>query len=450
MKRLFTTFCALALFTSPSSAGPPNIVFMLVDDMGYADLSCYGAPDVKTPRIDDLAKEGIRFTNFYAMGAECTPSRTAILTGRYPQRAGGMECAIGTGNVGRYDDAIVLAERGDLGLPADQAVLAPALKAAGYTNAVFGKWHLGYEPKFNPLDQGFDEFRGFLGGNVEYFGHFELSELEHVVLNGRDPDKLEGYMTHLITQDSIDFIQRRGKEVPFFLYVGYSTPLFPFQGPDDGELSPHPEDEWTTGTREKYLELIRDMDVNVGQILDALQEQGLAENTIVIFASDHGAMKPGINTPFRDYKGTLFEGGIRVPCIVRWPGKIDPGQESRQHQVGTLMDLTASLIHAAGAKPPVPLDGIDILEHVHSKTGNIERELFWTAKRGERTWTAMRDGNNWKYLRKEEGGETEEWLFDLQADPSESNNLLSENEERQKEMEQAIEAWQAKVKPSRP
>ena len=188
---------------------------MLMDDMGYADIGCYGAPDAKTPQIDQLAAEGVRFTQCYAMGAECTPSRTAILTGRYPQRAGGLECAIGTGNVGRYDDAIRLAGEKDLGLPSTMAVLAPALKAAGYDTAIFGKWHMGYEPKFNPLDQGFDEFFGFLGGNVDYFTHKELSPIP-VLLEGRELTEASGYMTHVITDRAVEFLGREQAERALF------------------------------------------------------------------------------------------------------------------------------------------------------------------------------------------------------------------------------------------
>lgn len=445
MNRLLLVLFSVCLISTAESK--PNIVFILVDDMGYGDLACYGAPDAKTPNLDQLAAEGVRFTQCYANGAECTPSRTAILTGRYPQRVGGLECAIGTGNVGRYDDAIALAEKKDLGLPADFATLAPGLKKAGYATAVFGKWHLGYEPKFSPLDQGFDEFRGFLGGNVEYFYHIELSDLD-VVLDGREPVKREGYMTHVITNDAIEFIEKQAEnDDPFFLYVPYGTPHFPFQGPRDAGKPVITAENWTAGDRATYVEMLEDMDTDVGRILTALENAEAADNTIVVYASDHGAMKPGLNTPFRDYKGTLFEGGIRVPLIARWPGKINPGQVSTQ--ISCLMDLTPSFLRIGGAEVPENLDGIDIIEHIEQEHADEPRTLFWRAKRGDRTWTAARS-NDWKYVRKTEGGETEEWFFNLAEDAGEENSLSSSEAAMMDVVKKQLADWEAEVKPVRP
>jgi N-acetylgalactosamine-6-sulfatase len=187
----FDACLGVAVRGAEPSPERPNIVFILADDLGYGDLACFGAKDVRTPHIDSLARDGVRFTNAYANGPECTPSRTAILSGRHPQRAGGMECPIGTGNVGRYDEAIRLRERNDLGLPPRMAVLAPGLKSAGYATALIGKWHMGYDAKFNPLDQGFDRFFGILGGNVDYYRHRELSELL-VFFRDRSPVQQNG------------------------------------------------------------------------------------------------------------------------------------------------------------------------------------------------------------------------------------------------------------------
>ncbi len=448
MNLLKTACLFFAAAISLHAAEKPNIIFILADDMGYADLGCYGAPDAKTPNIDALAASGVKFTNAYAMGQECTPSRTSILTGRYPQRAGGMECAIGTGNVGRYDEAIALAEKSDLGLPANFAVLAPALKAAGYRNAVFGKWHMGYEDKFSPLDQGFDEFTGFLGGNVDYFEHVELSDIE-VYLKGRQPIEREGYTTHLITADAVDFLRRQAADKsgkPFFLYLPHASPHFPFQGPKSDPTLPTAE-EWTEGTRETYVEMLEDLDKNVGQLLDAVEDHGMAEDTIVVFASDHGAMKPGLNTPFRDFKGTLFDGGIRVPLMVRWPGVIKPETESKQ--VASLMDLTASFLRIARAEVPdgKPLDGMDILKHIEDGEPDIKRTLFWRGKRGDRTWWAVRDGDL-KFVRKTEGGKTENWLFDLKEDRGEQVNLIDTRSDGML-LNEKLSAWEKDVVPMR-
>ena len=441
-------FC-LAMFglALPLSA-KPNIVFILADDLGYADVGCYGCPDAKTPNIDSLATHGLKFANFYAMGPQCTPSRTSILTGRYPQRAGGMECAIGTGNIGRYDEAIALAEKGELGLPPTLAMLAPALKSVGYINGVFGKWHLGYDPRFNPLDQGFDAFTGFLGGNVEYFKHDELSDLDEY-LKGRDPIEREGYLTDLITADAVEFLDERAKEPekPFFLYVPHGAPHFPFQGPNDREPERTAEN-WMEGTRLTYASMLESLDASVGRVLEALEANGQAENTLVIFASDHGAMKPGLNTPWRDYKSTLFEGGIRVPCLVRWPGVIESGTMSRQ--VGTLMDLTTSFLRIAGAETPdgKGLDGIDILKHVTDGKPDEPRTLFWRYRRGDLTWWAARDANV-KLVRKLEAGKVEEWLFDLVTDPTETKSVAAEHPEDYSRLQKALMRWEQEVRPMR-
>ncbi|MCB1229697.1 MAG: sulfatase-like hydrolase/transferase [Verrucomicrobiae bacterium] len=442
------TFASFFVSASADEAPKPNIVFIMADDLGYADTACYGAPDAKTPNIDRLAAEGLKFTNFYAMSCQCTPSRTAILTGRYPQRAGGMECAIGTGNVGRYDEAIALAAKGELGLPADYAVLAPALKSAGYFNGIFGKWHLGYEPKFNPLEQGFDVFTGFLGGNVEYFDHYETSDLE-VYVKGREPIKREGYMTDLITEDAVNFLNQRAAEpdTPFFLYLPHSAPHFPFQGPQDREPK-RTSDNWMDGTRLSYVAMLESLDAGVGQVMETLEKNGQAKNTIVIFTSDHGAMPPGLNTPYRDYKSTTFDGGLRVPCLVHWPGVIEPGSVS--HQVGTLMDLTASFLHIAGVKPPdeKPLDGIDILSHVIDGKPEIPRTLFWRYRRGDETWWGARDGNL-KLVRNQKGDAVEEWLFDLSDDPTETNTVAGERPEEYGKIQRELLKWEQEVRPWR-
>lgn len=449
--RLITLLLLLFLPFSGWSSDQPNIVFIVADDMGYADISSFGAPDLETPHIDEIAKNGVRFTNIYAMGPECTPSRASFLTGKYPQRVGGLECAIGTGNVGRYDDAIRLAEKKDLGLPANQAVLAPALAEVGYYNGIFGKWHLGYESKFSPLKQGFHEFTGFLGGNVDYFRHRELSDLE-VYLKGETPIKREGYTTDLITKDALTFLEERAKnpDQPFFLYLPHAAPHFPFQGPHDDDGGLPSREEWTTGTRETYIEMMKSFDDSVGAVVAALKEHHQFENTLLVFTSDHGAMKPGLNLPWRDYKGTLFDGGIRVPLLIQWPAKLKGGMESTQ--VGSLMDLTGSFLNAAGAKLPesVTLDGYDMIEHVQTGAADLPRTLYWRSRRGERTWRAVRKGD-WKYILRVDEDGTSEWLFDLANDPNESSSLIDTDKGKPLSMElkRSLSEWEKEVAPQR-
>jgi len=252
----------------------------------------------------------------------------------------------------------------------------------------------------------------------------------------------------LITDDAVDFLERQARgadgERPFFLYVPHASPHFPFQGPNDDTGKAPTAEQWMQGTRATYVEMLENLDREVGRLLTALKKSGSADNTLVVFASDHGAMKPGLNTPFRDYKGTLFEGGIRVPMIARWPGKLKAGIES--DQVATLMDLTHSFLRISGANPATlsELDGIDIVKHVEHDADNFDRTLFWRARRGDRTWKAVRDGSM-KFVSKTEGGETESWSFDLATDPQEKKALL----DLSIGLQQKLTEWEKEVAPSR-
>jgi len=422
----------------------PNVVFILVDDMGYGDLGCYGHPRAKTPVIDRLAKEGVRFTQHYANGPECSPTRTAFLTGRYQQRAGGLECAIGTGNVGRYDDAIRLAGQRQLGLPAKQVVLPSALKPAGYVSGVFGKWHLGYEPQFNPVEHGWDDFFGYMGGNVHYFNHRETSEL-HVLYRGRLPVHAEGYMTHLITDSSINFIERH-KDKPFFLYVSHECPHFPFQGPKDVKKEVN-KTNWMKPDADTYVAMLEDLDSEVGRLLAALDKHKLADNTLVIFVSDNGGFAGAANMgPLNGAKSTTLEGGIRVPLIMRWPGRIRPGTTS--HQVCVTFDLTRSILNLAQSKVSAKgLDGLDIVNHITARKPDFARTLFWRGKRGERIWSAVREGDL-KYVRKVED-QTQEWLFDLSKDLAEKKDLSSAQPKELIRMKKLLFNWEKDVHPIR-
>jgi arylsulfatase A-like enzyme len=430
--------------TVSGRTGSPNILLIMADDLGYGDAGCYGCPDIRTPNIDRIAAEGVRFTSFYANAPECTPTRAALLTGRYPQRVGGLECAIGVGNVGRYDDAIRLRETHDLGLPASETSIARLLRSAGYATALCGKWHLGYEPEFSPSHHGFDHWFGPIGGAVDYFHHCEPTGEPGLRLNGR-PVERRGYLTDLITQDAVDFLRPKRRR-PFFLYVAYTAPHTPYQGPDDEWPEPVPEDAYNKGSRATYKTMVERMDEGIGTILDALEESGLAQDTLVIFMSDNGATRVGRNEPFSGNKGNLFEGGIRVPCVASWPGVLPQGVVSDQPCM--TMDFSQSIVRAAGVQPPRPFDGLDILGLAETGAPVQSRTLFWRGRRAQWTRKAVRDGTM-KYISLANADSVQEYLFDLDADPGEKNNLLSERPEEARRLRQLLQEWENEVRSAR-
>ena len=425
----------------------PNIVLIMADDLGYGDVGCYGCSDIRTPAIDGLAAEGVRFTTFYSNAPECTPTRTALLTGRYQHRVGGLECALGIGNVGRYDDAIRLRRTNNLGLPVEETSIARMLKGAGYATAISGKWHLGYEPKYFPLKHGFDSWFGPLGGAVDYFHHSEYTGEPALYENDKSIER-EGYLTDLITDEAVNFIQQQRQKEPFFLYVAYTAPHTPYQGPGDKKPEPVPQDDYNKGSRETYAAMVERMDQGIGRILETLDDDGLAENTLLIFMSDNGANKTGDNSPFSGYKGNLFEGGIRVPCVVKWPGVLARGTVS--DQACMTMDFSRSIIGAAGARPPAgrAFDGMDILRAAATNRPVQKRTLFWRARRAERTRKAVRDGSL-KYIRLQDGDDVKEYLFDLEHDPAEKNNLFNEQPENVLRLKTLLQNWQQEVKHKR-
>jgi len=425
-------------------ANKPNIVVIMADDLGYGDLQCYGHPRVKTPNIDQLARDGVRFTQHYANGPECSPTRTAFLTGKYQQIAGGLECAIGTGNVGRYDDAIRLANQHDLGLPAEQTVLPNLVTQQGYRSAVFGKWHLGYETKFNPKTHGWNEFFGYLGGNVHYFNHRETSDL-HVLFSDDLPVYRDGYMTDLITEASVKFIEKT-KE-PYLLFISHESPHFPFQGPSDSKkLVTH--ENWMELDQDAYVAMIESLDSSVGEIVSAIEQAGQRENTVIVFVSDNGGFANAADMgPLRGAKSMTFEGGIRVPLIISWPGKIASGHTS--DQVCITFDLTKSILNLAGAETQSQqLDGHDIITHVIEQKPNFSRTLFWRGKRGERVWKAVRHGDQKLVIKTGEPQQIKS-VFDLSIDPAEQKDLTATNPNLTLELVNLLQNWESSLKPKR-
>lgn len=424
----------LATAAGPALAADrlPNIVLILADDLGSADISSYRAADIRTPNIDSIGKQGLRFTRAYCNAPECTPSRTALLTGRYQHRVGGLECAIGVANVGRYDDAIWLQKRGELGLPATEPTLASVLKQKGYDTACFGKWHLGYDNKFSPNRHGFDEYFGILGGNADYFTHRE-EDGSNVLRHNEKSVEREGYLTNLIGDASVKWLESRGSK-PFFLYVPFNAPHSPYQSLRSRTYT-------NTGDRRIYAEMVETMDAEIGRILATLDRKKHTQDTWVIFMSDNGGTGVGENKPLRGKKSSTWEGGIRMPCLMRWPGVFKPGSETRQ--VTLMMDISASILHAAKAKLP-KLDGMDLRSIWQGKSGPVPRTVFWRYRRAENTRKAALDGD-WKLV--SDNGKEE--LHDLAHDPAEQHDHMAARPEIAAKLRKKLDEWEQEVRAPR-
>jgi arylsulfatase A len=433
---------ALILGASPQAQAQrsPNVVLVMMDDLGYGDLGSYGAPDVRTPNIDRLAREGVRLTDAYANGAVCTPTRAALISGRYQQRVG-LEWVL-----------TVSPEDRERGLPAVETSLPSLLKANGYATGLIGKWHLGSKPEFGPNAHGFDEFYGFLGGAHSYYTN--RAEIMGVgpgapdLFENTTPVEATGYLTDEITRRAVGFITRHADR-PFFLEVAYSAAHWPFQPPDrpptEAErragrpLRQMPNDS-VTATRQDYVRMLERADQGVGEILAALRQRGLTNNTLVVLTNDNGGEWLSRNAPLFHRKGTLWEGGIRVPLILRWPGQLPPRKVSGQ--VAITMDITASILAATGARTPASYrpDGIDILPILRGKAPLVERRLFWRWARPDRQQRAVRVGQ-WKLL----VDASQLLLFDLSVDPGERTDLAARRPDLVATLRRLLADWEADV-----
>ena len=422
--------CPIGAHAQPRGSSSPNVVLIITDDVGYGDFSSYGATDIRTPNIDRLAKEGVRFTDFYANGAVCSPTRAALITGRYQQRVA-------------IENVLTPAEK--RGLPVTGRSLPQLLKNHGYATALIGKWHLGYQPPVGPNAHGFDYFFGFLSGAVNYYHHTMRSGAADLYEN-TTPVAEAGYLTDMLTRRSVDFIDRNAPG-PFFLEVAYNAAHWPFQSPHhspdafpkDRDLFQGPDDV-TKPTRKDYAEILERADAGVGQILAALDRRGLAGNTLVIFTNDNGGEWLSRNAPLFNRKGTLWEGGIRVAAIVRWPGHVPGGKTTSQ--VGITMDLTATIL--AATHTPVPeearLDGIDLVPLIQANARPQERTLFWRFLVPARQHRAVRY-RNWKLMRDGE----HLLLFDLAKDPGERNDLSQQHPDLVASLRAQLADWEAEV-----
>jgi arylsulfatase A-like enzyme len=400
----------------------PNIVVIVSDDQGYADSSCYDHPkEVSTPGIDRLAEEGVRFTNGYASGYVCAPTRAGLLTGRYQQRFG-----------------FYTAGDSRTGMPVSEITLADVLSKNGYATAIIGKWHVGIEPEYRPLRRGFDEFYGFLGHGAHDYFKLDITDEHTSIYRNDKPIKDTGYLTNNLAREAVSFIERQQKK-PFFLYLPFNAVHWPLQA-----LKKH-IDRFDTGdkNRDIYLAMLVCMDEAIGKVLDALKRTGVDENTLVIFFSDNGGAQKNFanNGVLRDYKQTVYEGGIRVPFIVRWPGKLPGGTVCDEPVIS--LDVMPTVCAAAGAELPDDrvYDGRDMLPVILGQAKEpLHEALFWYD--GTNQW-AVRVGN-WKLLSR--NGSLE--LYDLKSDISEKSNLKEQNPEVVERLQQTFDAWKSQLAPS--
>ncbi|MES2036436.1 MAG: sulfatase-like hydrolase/transferase [Pseudomonadota bacterium] len=410
----------------------PNIIFILADDLGYADLSVYGQTDFQTPQLDQLAKQGLRFTQAYANSAVCSATRFGLITGRYQYRLrGGLEEPI----AGASDS---------IGLPPEHPTLPSLLKKQSYTTALFGKWHLGSLPKFSPLKSGYDVFFGNYGGAIDYFTHKTGvgQDAKDGLFEGEVPVNKVGYYTDLIADRAVAYVKQQSAAQPFFLSLHFTAPHWPWETPDDEAVSREIKSLFHLdgGSLETYGKMVVSLDTAIGRVLKSLEEQGLADNTIVIFTSDNGGERFSRTWPLSGQKTELLEGGIRVPAIVRWPAKIKPGQVSSQ--IAISMDWLPSLLAAAGGAPDpaYPSDGQNLLPVILGAQAVQPRTLYWRYKANKQK--AVRSGD-WKYLKIADN----EFLFDVARDPRERANLAQKNPQVFAKLKQDWENWNAQMLP---
>ena len=404
----------------------PNIILFFSDDAGYADFGFQGNSKYRTPNLDKLASEGVKFTDGYVTASVCSPSRAGLMTGRYPQRFGHY-----TNLPGKPDPNVPDSVRG---LPLSQITMADLLKKNGYVTGIIGKWHLGREPRFLPYNRGFDEFFGIPGGGSRYFYPESLKYLD---CNYKDitKDSLP-YLTDAFGNEAVDFIERHKNE-PFFLYLSFNAPHTPLQAPDS--LIGLFDADFRTGVRKKNAAMTTSLDENIGKVLSKLDELGLTENTLIVFTNDNGGAMPynaSLNDPLRGTKGTFLEGGIRVPFIMKWPKHIEPGIVY-YYPVSTL-DLLPTFLAAAGGKLPGDRDypGVDLLPYLNGK--NKERPhkiLFW-----RNVYRKAVRKDDWKLVITPYG---KRWLFNLDNDIGETTDLFQEHPEVAADLLSELHQWES-------
>jgi arylsulfatase A-like enzyme len=416
---IFSALLTSVAWPTAAAGDRPNVVLIVSDYMGYRDTEPYGATDVRTPSIAELASDGVMFSNFYAAAPVCGPARAALYTGLYPARIGFER------NIRTEAD----------GLDSNVPTLARWLADAGYQTALFGKWHLGYRPEFSPGAHGYAEFLGHLHWTISYYSHV-TDQGEPGLYRDGTIVKRDGYLTDILTDEAVSFIERNRDE-PFFLTLAYNAALPPYQPP--GLPAAAWDDGWdvNAASREDVVGMIERMDDGIGRVLETLDALDLGENTLVIYLYDHGGRHLVDSTPLFHGFANLFEGGIRVPAIIRFPGQVPAGAVFAEPAIS--MDLTATILHAAGlGGEATDLDGVDLLPALRGDGSLPDRQLYWQADHYEfGRQRAVRDGR-YKYL---EHGNTQ-FLFDLDADIGERHNLFAEQQPLLNRLRADLTRWQ--------
>jgi len=427
LRTLLTVFLLLTATSVLPAAEKPNIVVIVADDLGYADVGFHGCKDIPTPNLDALAKAGTRFTSGYVSGPYCSPTRAGLMTGRYQTRFG-HEFNPGAGP--------------NIGLPLSETTLADQLKAAGYTTGMVGKWHLGSAAKFHPQKRGFDDFFGFLGGAHAYFPTKKNAD---TILRGTKPAGETEYLTDAFAREAVAFVDRN-KSQPFFLYLPFNAVHTPMHATDERlkKFADIADKE-----RRTYAAMMWAMDEAIGKLLTKLKEEKLEENTLIFFFSDNGGpTMPGTtingssNAPLRGSKRTTLEGGIRVPFCVKWPGKV-PAGKTYDHPIIQL-DILPTLLAAVGveAKPQWKLDGVNLLPYLTGENKTAPHDaLYW--RLGKQM--AIRKGD-WKLVRYDahaDGGDgtTAARLYNLADDIAEKTDLAAKQPDKLKELQVAWDEW---------
>lgn len=436
---------------SDQSNETPNILLIVSDDQGYNDLGCYGNPDIITPNLDRLANEGVRLTQFYVTWPACTPSRGSLLTGRYPQRNGTYDMfrndKVDYGYEYPPEEYAVSPER-ILGMDTREVLLPRMLEASGHASGIFGKWDLGQLRRFLPLQRGFDEFYGFVNTGIDYYTHERYGV--HSMYRGNESAREDRgtYCTDLFLRESMRFM-RENRNRPFLCYVPFNAPHIasvldrprPVQAPDEYiQMYPGPEN----GRERRRIEhkaAVTAMDVAIGRMLNWLDETGEAENTIVLFLSDNGGSGTADNGPLRGGKARMFEGGLRVPCVARWPGRIPAGTVCDEFL--STLEVVPTLCNAAGAPLPegVALDGFDMMPVLRGEAPSKRTEMFWQ-RRADRAARAGR----WKWIESPAGG----GLFDLENDLGEQRDLSEEKPDVLAMMKSKFAGWMDEMQAAEP